>query len=150
MPPRARKGADPAGKAEPAAKRPKAEKAAATAAARPPHVEADEPDLSDPSAADATDAEAVLDSPTGQEAEPTAVVASTVLSRDTSEESSSNRHVEPDGTLIESRTVRTTRTLRGYEPGHTVEETVTVTTERTERVPVPYAGPASEHPAPVG
>lgn len=74
-----------------------------------------------------------------------------VLSSDISTDSSRNTHVDADGTtVITTRSSRTDRTRREYGAGHTVDQTVTTATERVERIPVPYAGPASAHPAPVG
>jgi len=51
---------------------------------------------------------------------------------------------------ITTTSVETRHTTREYEHGRRVEETVTVTTSHRERIPVPYAGPISDHPAPVG
>ena len=74
-----------------------------------------------------------------------------VLSSDISTDSSRNTHVDADGTtVITTRSSRTDRTRREYTAGHTVDQTVTTASERVERIPVPYAGPVSEHPAPVG
>jgi hypothetical protein len=146
MPPRTRKGTtEPAGRP---AKLVRAKKATDTTS-QPPPAQAGESGHGN-RAAEAASAGTAADAPVDTESAPTADLSSRVLSQDTSEESSSSTHVEPDGTLIESRTVRSTCTRREYEPGHIVEETVTVTNERTERVPVPYAGPVAEHPAPVG
>lgn len=74
-----------------------------------------------------------------------------VLSSDISTDSSRNTHVDADGTtVITTRSSRTTRTRQEYGAGHTVDQTVTTASERVERIPVPYAGPVSAHPAPVG
>lgn len=158
MPPRTRKGTtDPASRASAPAKRaaarkagakkPAAKTAAKDAAARP---DPDAPRGNDVEAVEVPDTESTV--PGAGEPEPEVELDSQqVLSSDISTDSSRNTHVDADGTtVITTRSSRTDRTRREYGPGHTVDQTVTTATERVERIPVPYAGPASEHPAPVG
>ncbi len=153
MPPRTRKTAA-AAQASPLAKKSQARKAAsATSPTGPPRrdeVEIVEPPVTAEAPTEPVDAwEDALGG--DDEREPAVAPASRLLTQNTSEESATTTRVGADGsTLIEARTTRATSTRREYDPGHTVEETVIVTNERTERIPVPYAGPASDHPAPVG
>jgi hypothetical protein len=158
MPPRARKGttdpasgtttpAKPARAKKTAAKKPAAGTARKGAAARP---NSDAPRGNDVEAVEVPDTESTV--PGAGESEPEVELDSQqVLSSDSSTDSSRNTHVDADGTtVITTRSSRTDRTRREYGPGHTVDQTVTTATERVERIPVPYAGPASEYPAPVG
>ena len=75
---------------------------------------------------------------------------STVLENETTSDNKNSDKIIDDERVIKSRETTTTRRIVEHEPGHTEEETVTVIVERTERIPLPYAGPISTHPAPVG
>jgi hypothetical protein len=154
MPPRTRKGTtDPAGRATAPAKPARAKKAAAKKAASAAQKSAatpkpDAPRDDDLEASDVPDTEP-SEAETGEPGDD--LGADQVLSSDISTDSSRNTHVDADGTtVITTRSSRTDRTRREYTAGHTVDQTVTTATERVERIPVPYAGPVSEHPAPVG
>lgn len=155
MPPRTRKGTtDSAGgataPAEPARAKAAAKKAAAktateAAAATPDPGAARESDIEINDLPDTEPTDAGSGDP-GDD-----LGAQRVLSSDISTDSSRNTHVDADGTtVITTRSSRTDRTRREYGAGHTVDQTVTTASERVERIPVPYAGPVSEHPAPVG
>jgi len=154
MPPRTRKGTpDPTGRATAPAKPARAKKAAAKKAASAAQKAAATPK---PDAPRDDDIEAVdvhdTESPDAEAGEPGGDRdGQRVLSSDISTDSSRKTHVDADGTtVITTRNSRTDRTRREYGAGHTVDQTVTTASERVERIPVPYAGPVSEHPAPVG
>lgn len=156
MPPRTRKGTtDSAGRATAPAKPARAEKGAAkkpaattatkdgAATPDPDAPRDDDIETIDVPDTESTDAEG--DEPGGDPD------GQRVLSSDISTDSSRNTHVDADGTtVITTRSSRTDRTRHEYTAGHTVDQTVTTASERVERIPVPYAGPVSEHPAPVG
>jgi len=72
------------------------------------------------------------------------------------EDSASHRNDRTDRITDQGTRVVTTQDVQSstreveYEPGHRLRDSRTVTTVSTETFPVPYAGPASSHPAPVG
>lgn len=77
-------------------------------------------------------------------------VDGTVLDSESSRRTETSDNVVGGERHRDTETVDTRRTTVEYESGHIVEESTTVTTTRRERIPLPYAGPVSEHPAPVG
>lgn len=87
--------------------------------------------------------------------EPDQMAASSSVKGEVVDSGSSTRtdrsdNVQDDVRHITTNTVESRHTTREYEHGRRVTETVTVTTNRHERIPLPYAGPVSSHPAPVG
>lgn len=156
MPPRTRK-TTPTASTTPPVKKATAKKPPITATAKatarkpPPNPDPTAARDEDVAITDVLDAEPMDTQPTGARDAEASAESAKVLSSDRSSDSSSTTHTAADGsTVITTRSSRTTRTLQEYGPGHTVDETVTVGTERVEKIPVPYAGPASDHPAPVG
>ncbi len=76
--------------------------------------------------------------------------AGLVTSRSSAEESRSSTTRWADAVDVVTTTDRSSSTTTEYEPGHTVSESSTTRTVRSERIPIPYAGPVSDRPAPVG
>lgn len=132
MPPRPRR-TSPAAAATP----PKKKAAAKKATPKPPQV--DVPHHSDVDVADTAPAAPAVTRAAGR-----------VTARSCSEDSQTTTSGWGDGVEVVTTTDQRSSRTTEYGPGHTVTETTTTSTVRAERIPIPYAGPASDHPAPVG
>lgn len=79
-----------------------------------------------------------------------AEAAGRVTGRSYTEDSHARITAVGDAVEVATTTNQHASTTIEYGPGHTVTETTTSSTVRVERIPDPYAGPVSDHPAPVG
>ena len=140
MPPRTRKTSPAAEATSPTKKAPAKKAQAKKAPAAPPEPEV--PQGAEPDVGDVGTSAPVAPS--------VARSAGRVTRRSSSEDSHTTTTGWPGAVEVVTSTDQRTSTTTEFEPGHTVTETVTTSTVRAERIPVPYAGPASDHPVPVG